>query len=84
MNDESDLPLLTSIILGYTPNDCRIPPPPPIPLQGDYDTIDSNSLIMKSIDEMMILIDRSPFSIYIERRWIQFQVYKKSETRKYE
>ena len=56
MNDESDLPLLTSIILGS----CA--------LYGD-DTIDSNSLIMKSIDEMMILIDRSPFSIYIQRRW---------------
>ena len=55
MNDESDLPLLTSIILRYGA------------LYGD-DTIDSNSLIMKSIDEMMILIDRSPFSIYIQRR----------------
>ena len=61
MNDESDLPLLTSIILGSNA------------LDGDDDTIDSNSLIMKSIDEMMILIDRSPFSIYIQRKWIQFQ-----------
>ena len=57
MNDESDLPLLTSIILGS------------FALYGDEDTIDSNSLIMKSIDEMMILIDRSPFSISIQRRW---------------
>ena len=56
MNDESDLPLLTSIILRSAA------------LRGDYDTSDSNSLIMKSIDEMMILIDRSPFSIYIQRR----------------
>ena len=56
MNDESDLPLLKSIILrSFT-------------LKGDDDTIDSNSLIMKSIDEMMILIDRSPFSISIQRR----------------
>ena len=72
MNNESDLPLLTSIILGKSA------------LYGDYDTKDSNSLIMKSIDEMMILIDRSPFSISIQRRWIQFQVYKKSEYREYE
>ena len=72
MNDESDLPLLTSITLGSDA------------LQGDDDTRDSNSLIMKSIDEMMILIDRSPFSIYIQRRWIQFQEYRKSEYREYE
>ena len=72
MNDESDLPLLTSIILGYGA------------LYGDEDTIDSNSLIMKSIDEMMILIDRSPFSIYIQRRWMQFHEYRKSEYREYE
>ena len=72
MNDESDLPLLTSIILGS----CA--------LYGDYDTRDSNSLIMKSIDEMMILIDRSPFSISIQRRWIQFRLYRKSEYREYE
>ena len=57
MNDESDLPLLTSIILRSGA------------LRGDGNTIDSNSLIMKSIDEMMILIDRSPFSISIQRRW---------------
>ena len=56
MNDESDLPLLTSIILRYNT------------LSGDGNTIDSNSLIMKSIDEMMILIDRSPFSISIQCR----------------
>ena len=61
MNDESDLPLLTSIILRS------------FALYGDGGTSDSNSLIMKSIDEMMILIDRSPFSIYIQRRCIQFQ-----------
>ena len=61
MNDESDLPLLTSIILGSWA------------LKGDDNTIDSSSLIMKSIDEMMILIDRSPFSIYTQRTWIQFQ-----------
>ena len=71
MNDESDLPLLTSIILRSWA------------LRGD-DTIDSNSLIMKSIDEMMILIDRSPFSIYIQRRWMEFQIYRKSEYREYE
>ena len=72
MNDESDLPLLTSIILeSYA-------------LEGDYKTKDSNSLIMKSIDEMMILIDRSPFSIYIQRKWIQFLLYRKSEYREYE
>ena len=72
MNDESDLPLLTSIILRSGA------------LKGDKDTIDSNSLIMKSIDEMMILIDRSPFSIYIQRRWIQLLGYRKSEYREYE
>ena len=72
MNNESDLPLLKSIIL----RSCA--------LCGDSRTIDSNSLIMKSIDEMMILIDRSPFSIYIQRRWMQFQVYRKSEYREYE
>ena len=72
MNDESDLPLLTSIILQSGA------------LYGDDNTIDSNSLIMKSIDEMMILIDRSPFSISTQRRWMQFQEYKKSEYREYE
>ena len=56
MNDESDLPLLSSITLGR------------YALNGDYDTRYRNSLIMKSIDEMMILIDRSPFSISIHRR----------------
>ena len=72
MNDESDLPLLHSIILrSFT-------------LDSDDDTRDSNSLIMKSIDEMMILIDRSPFSIYIQRKCIQFQLYRKSEYREYE
>ena len=46
MNDESDLPLLTSIILRFRA------------LRGDGDdTRYSNSLIMKSIDEMMILIE---------------------------
>ena len=72
MNDESDLPLLTSIILRSWA------------LDGNYDTRDSNSLIMKSIDEMMILIDRSSFSISIQRRWIQFQIYSKSAYREYE
>ena len=72
MNDESDLPLLTSIILRSEV------------LGGDGDTSDWNSLIMKSIDEMMILIDRSPFSISIQRRQMQFQVDKKSEYREYE
>ena len=72
MNDESDLPLLTSIILRQNT------------LNGDSRTIDSNSLIMKSIDEMMILIDRSPFSIHIQRKWIQFREYRKSEYREYE
>ena len=72
MNDESDLPLLTSIILRL------------FALDGDDHTSDSNSLIMKSIDEMMILIDRSPFSIYIQRRWIQLLFYRNSEYREYE
>ena len=73
MNDESDLPLLTSIILRSGA------------LRGDGDhTKDSNSLIMKSIDEMIILIDRSPFSIYIQRRRMEFQLYRKSEYREYE
>ena len=72
MNDKSDLPLLTSIILRSEV------------LGGDDDTSDLNSLIMKSIDEMMILINRSPFSISIQRRWIQFHLYRKSEYREYE
>ena len=72
MNDESDLPLLTSIIL----ESCA--------LDSDKDTIDSSSLIMKSIDEMMILIDRSPFFISSQRRWMQFLLYRKSEYREYE
>ena len=73
MNNESDLPILTSIILRYEA------------LQGEFGgTRYSNSLIMKSIDEMMILIDRSPFSIYIQRRWREFQVDRKSEYREYE
>ena len=57
MNDKSDLPLLTSIILR---SDAL--------RGGDGYTWYSNELIMKSIDEMMILIDRSPFSISIQRR----------------
>ena len=69
MNDESDLPLLASIFLGR------------YALRGGGS---SNSLIMKSIDEMMILIDRSPFSIYIQRIWMEFQEYSKSEYREYE
>ena len=72
MNDESDLPLLTSIILRSSA------------LDGDCNTRNSNSLIMKSIDEMMILIDRSPFSISIQRRWMEFLEYRKSEYREYE
>ena len=60
MNDESDLPLLKSIILESGA------------LHGYWDMYhmdsSSNSLIMKSIDEMMVLIDRSPFSISIQRR----------------
>ena len=52
MNNESDLPLLTSIILGSHA------------LRGEFDTYYSNSLIMRSIDEMMTLIDRSSFSIF--------------------
>ena len=72
MNDESDLPPLTSIIL----ESCT--------LRGDYDTINSNSLIMKSIDKMMILIDRSPFFISSQRRWTLFLLYRKSDSREYE
>ena len=72
MNYESDLPLLTSIILGEEA------------LKGTVDTRDSNELIMKSIDEMMILIDRSSFSISIQRRWWQFHLDRKSEYREYE
>ena len=56
MNDESDLPLLTSIILGFSA------------LDGDINTSDSNSLIMKSTNNMMILINRSPVSISVQRR----------------
>ena len=56
MNDESDLPLLKSIILE------------PYALDGKFNSRDPSSLIMKSIDEMMILIDRSPFSISIQRK----------------
>ena len=55
MNDESDLPLLKSIILGSDA------------LDGDIDTIDWNSLIMKSTNNMMILIDKSPVSISVQR-----------------
>ena len=72
MNDESDLPLLTSIILRSAA------------LDGDWHTIDSNSLIMKSIDKMMILIDRSPFFISSQRRWTLFLLYRKSDSREYE
>ena len=72
MNDESDLPLLKSITLGS------------YALQGDKETRDWNSLIMKSIDEMMILIDRSPFSFYTQRRWMEFHLYRNSEYREYE
>ena len=58
MNDESDLPLLTSIILGSWA------------LYGDLFTIDSNSLIMKSIDEIWYwLIDLPSLSIFKGNRW---------------
>ena len=64
MNDESDLPLLTSIILrSFT-------------LKGDDDTRDWNSLIMKSIDEMMILIDLPSLSLFKGDGWNFFIIGK--------
>ena len=70
MNDKSDIPELQSItlVLGA--------------LAGNYWTDSSNLLIMKGIDEIIILI-RSPFSVYIQRRQLALLAYWKSENRKY-
>ena len=59
MNDEWDLTQLQSITLGiYT-------------LYGDSATAESNELKMKSMNDNDWLM-RSPFSIYIQRKWRQF------------
>ncbi len=55
MNDEWDLTHLESITLGLAA------------LRGDYDTVKSNELIMKSMNDINDWLMRSSFSIQIQR-----------------
>ena len=64
MNDEWDLIRLESIILGDEA------------LYGDEDTTESNERIMKSMNDDDNWLMRSPFSICIQRRGFEFQVYR--------
>ena len=67
MNDEWDLIQLQSIFLGsYT-------------LKGKEETVESNELMMRSMNDADDWLIRSPFSILTQRRWIQFLLYGKSD-----
>ena len=65
--NEWDLTQLQSIILGLWA------------LCGDKDNVERNELIMKSMIDSDDWLIRSPFSIYIQRKWIQFLVYWQSD-----
>ncbi len=67
MNDEWDLNQLQSIILGWGA------------LDGDDDTVESNELIMKSMNDIDYWLIRSLISDYIQRRWLQYQIYRQSD-----
>ena len=62
MTDEWDLTRLQSITLGEWA------------LGSDNDTVESNELIMKSMNDGDDWLMRSSFSIYIQRIWLQFQM----------
>ena len=66
MNDEWDLTRLQSIILGSY---C---------LYGDRSTVESNELIMKSMNDNDDWLIRSSFPLYIQRSW-QLRFYRQSE-----
>ena len=67
LNDEWDLNRLQSITLRYGT------------LEGDHNTIESNELIMRSMNDNDDWLIRSSFSISNQRRWSQFRVCRKSD-----
>ena len=67
MNDQWDLNRLQSITLGYGV------------LCGDYHVIESNELIMKSMNDNNDWLMRSSFSFFTQRRWLQFLVDRQSD-----
>ena len=71
MNDELDLNQLQSITLEYGA------------LYGDCETKESNELIMKSMNDKDGWLIRSPFSIFIQRRWSQFTLDRHSDIREW-
>ena len=71
MNDEWDLPQLQSITLGWGA------------LNGDEDTIKSNELIMKSMNDGDDWLIRSPFANSIQRKCFQFMPYRQSSIREW-
>ena len=71
MNDQWDLNRLQSITLGYGV------------LCGDYHVIESNELIMKSMNDNNDWLMRSSFSFFTQRRWLQFLVDRQSEIGKW-
>ena len=66
MNDKWDLIRLQSIILGNKA------------LYGDNGNVETNELIMKSMNGNYDWLIRSPFSIYIQRRLLQFRKDRQS------
>ena len=66
VNDEWDLIQLQSIKLGS------------YAFEGDEDTVESNVLIMRSMNHNDWLM-RSSFSYYIQRIWEQFLLYRQSD-----
>ena len=67
MNDEWDLIRLQSIILGSFSFEADIDDP----------AIESSSLTMKSMNDMILI--RSFFSDFTQRKWLQFQIPTKSD-----
>ncbi len=66
MNDEWDLIRLQSITLGGGA------------LNGDGETYESNELIMRSMNEVWLIM-RSSFSDFIQRKWFELQWNKESD-----
>ena len=71
MNNEWDLIRLQSITLGSWT------------LDGYSNTVESNELIMKSMTDSDDWLIRSSFSIYIQRSWLQFHLYRQSDIGKW-
>ena len=67
MNDEWDLIQLQSITIGE------------VALYGDLNTLKSNELIMKSMNDNDDWLIRSSFSDSFQRKWLQFREYKQSD-----